>query len=247
MEKNPDMQVMGKGEFLTFLESEAKLRIDDFIAGAIEVAEEIHSGVRREDETSPFLETHIWPVTIDVIKHYRSVNRHITSVEVASAILHDVLEDNDRILDLYQTKAYGFEAYLKYRFGNKIYKIATELKIRPLENYPGTTEEECQLHRFQHYCDILVAAEYDVKTIKLADRLNNMKFINGLAKLNIATKLVQEKVKRYLREAEDFYLAYTLLVPKMPDYYVRLRLAFDELRSAYDEYNLAKRKSLNKV
>lgn len=70
------------------------------------------------------------------MRHYRSVNRNITSVEVASAVLHDVLEDNDRILDWYKTKAYGFEAYLIYRFGKRVFDIATELKIRPLEDFP---------------------------------------------------------------------------------------------------------------
>jgi (p)ppGpp synthase/HD superfamily hydrolase len=49
-------------------------------------------------------------------------------------------------------------------------------------------------------------AEYDVKTIKLADRLNNMRFLISKAGLN--NKIVYDKMKRYMREAEDFYLAY---------------------------------------
>ena len=93
------------------------------------MAEEVHSGVKREDGFSPFLETHILPVAIDVVKHYRSINRNITSVEIASAILHDVLEDNDRILDWYKTKAYGFEADLKYKFGNRVHEIVNRIKI----------------------------------------------------------------------------------------------------------------------
>jgi (p)ppGpp synthase/HD superfamily hydrolase len=215
---------VNKEEFIAFLENKAKLRIDDFIEGAIEIAEEVHSQVKREDRLSPFLETHIFPVTIDVVKHYRSVNRNITSVEVASAILHDVLEDNDRILDWYQTKAYGFEAYLIYRFGNRVYDIATKLKIRPLENYSGTNDEERQLARFQEYCNILTSADYDVKTIKLADRLNNMKFISDVSG--------HSKIVRYLREAEDFYLAYTMLDPKMPDFYQKIRISYEKLRES---------------
>jgi len=223
MGEEPDYAV-SKQEFTAFLENEAKLRVDDFIIGAIEIAEEVHSGVKREDRLSPFLETHTLPVTIDVVKHYRSINRTITSVEIASAILHDVLEDNDRILDWYQTKAYGFEAYLIYRFGNRVYDIATELKIRPLENYSGTNDEERQLDRFQEYCNILTSAEYDVKTIKLADRLNNMIFISRISE--------HPKVMRYLREAEDFYLAYTMLDPKMPDFYKKIRIAYEKLRES---------------
>ena len=70
----------------------------------MDMSTEVHSGIKREDNQSPFLETHIWPVTRDVVKHYLTVNRNITSVEIVSSILHDVMEDNDRILDLYKTK-----------------------------------------------------------------------------------------------------------------------------------------------
>jgi (p)ppGpp synthase/HD superfamily hydrolase len=226
MEEKPG-SAFSKQEFVAFLENEANLRVDDFIQGAIEIAEEVHYGVKREDNLSRFFETHTLPVAIDVVKHYRSINRHITSVEVACAILHDVLEDDDRILDWYKTKAYGFEAYLIYRFGNRIYDIATKLKIRPLENYIGSSDDERQLVRFQEYCNILTSAEYDMKAIKLADRLNNMRFISSIP--------VHPKIRRYLREAEDFYLAYTMLHPAMPDFYKRIRSAYEKLRASYKE------------
>jgi (p)ppGpp synthase/HD superfamily hydrolase len=226
MEEKPG-SAFSKQEFVAFLENEANLRVDDFIQGAIEIAEEVHYGVKREDNLSPFFETHTLPVAIDVVKHYRSINRHITSVEVACAILHDILEDDDRILDWYKTKAYGFEAYLIYRFGNRIYDIATKLKIRPLENYIGSSDDERQLVRFQEYCNILTSAEYDMKAIKLADRLNNMRFISSIPG--------HPKIRRYLREAEDFYLAYTMLHPAMPDFYKRIRSAYEKLRASYKE------------
>jgi (p)ppGpp synthase/HD superfamily hydrolase len=226
MEEKPG-SAFSKQEFVAFLENEANLRVDDFIQGAIEIAEEVHYGVKREDNLSPFFETHTLPVAIDVVKHYRSINRHITSVEVACAILHDVLEDDDRILDWYKTKAYGFEAYLIYRFGNRVYDIATKLKIRPLENYIGSSDDERQLARFQEYCNILTSAEYDMKAIKLADRLNNMRFISSTPG--------HPKIRRYLIEAEDFYIAYTMLHPAMPDFYKRIRRAYEKLRASYKE------------
>ncbi len=213
----------GKEDFLAFLQNESKVRVDDYIEGAMEVAEEVHSGLMREDGTSPFLETHTWPVTMDVVRHYRSVNRNITSVEIAGAILHDVMEDDDRILNLYESKSYGFEAYLAYRFGSRIRDIATELKIKAIDNYTGSSDVERQLTRFHEYCDILRDSEYDVKAIKLADRLNNMAFIGRVPG--------QDKVRRYLREAEDFYLAYPMLPPKMPEMYNRMRTAYEKLRT----------------
>jgi (p)ppGpp synthase/HD superfamily hydrolase len=215
---------ISKSEFLAFLQNEAEVRVDDYMEGAIEVAEEVHSDLMREDGTSPFLETHTWPVTMDVVRHFRSVNRNITSVEIVAAILHDVMEDDGRILNLYESKSYGFEAYLAYRFGTRIHDIATKLKINPLSNYSGSNDTERQMARFYEYCDILLDSEYDIKAIKLADRLNNMLFIKRV--------LGHEKVKRYKREAEDFYLAYPMLPPKMPDFYKRMRAAYEEMVEA---------------
>lgn len=205
------------------------IRIDDYIITAMDVSSEIHNGIKREDNQSPFLETHIWPVTRDVVKHYLTANRNITSVEIVSTILHDVMEDNDRILDLYKTKEYGFEAYLRYRFGSRVYEICMDLKIKPLENFPGDDVQQRQLARFHDYCKGLSSADYDIKVIKLVDRENNMKFINNISKLG--GKRVNDKIKRYLREAEDFYLSYSLLEPSMKDLYLKLRESYENLKS----------------
>ena len=144
------IEFLSRENLSTFIEG-SKLRIDDFVIAAMDVAEEVHGSVSREDKSSSFLESHTWPVTKDVINHLLAEDRNITSVEIASAILHDILEDNDKILDWYRTKDYGFDAYLRF--------------------------EERQLARFHDYCSILSTAEYDVKAIKLADRINNMNFI----------------------------------------------------------------------
>lgn len=225
MERFKVPAVVSKQEFLSFLESEAKLSVDDYdhVQQAIEVAEEVHSEVVREDGISPFLETHTWTVAMDVVSHYKSVNRNIGSLEITEAILHDVMEDDERLLNLYQSKSYGFDAYLAYRFGNRILDTITRLKIKPLENYPGTNDIERQLARFQEYSDMLLESDYEIKAIKLADRLNNMSFIARVPGHN--------KIKRYIQEAEDFYMAYTMLPPKMPEYYKRIRTAYDRLRA----------------
>lgn len=233
--KKPEF-AMSKQEFLVFLEKEANVRIDDFVEGAIELAEEVHHGVTREDAKTSFLDTHIWPVAADVVRHYRSVNRTLTSVEIASALLHDILEDNDRILDYHKTKDYGFEAYLSYRFGNRVKEVATHLKIPPSDNFLGQDKAQRELNRFQTYCDMLSSSQYDIKIIKLADRLNNMTFILGIAQMN--NMVIYEKIKRYLREAEDFYIAYTMLKPKLPDYYTLIRSVYERLRSKYFEQTL---------
>jgi (p)ppGpp synthase/HD superfamily hydrolase len=224
--KNQDF--LKREELENFL-IQSGIRIDDYIITALDVSTEIHDGLKREDNQSPFLETHIWPVTRDVVKHYATVNRSITSVEVVSSILHDVMEDNDRILDLYKTKEYGFDAYLKYRFGNRVYEICMDLKIKPLENFPGDDDQQRQLARFHDYCRGLSSADYDIKVIKLVDRENNMKFISSIS--NLGGNLVNNKIRRYLREAEDFYLSYALLEPSMNDLYLKLRESYVNLKS----------------
>lgn len=212
-----------KEELLSFIENEVKMKVDSLVEGSIETVEEIHAGIKREDGTSSFLETHVWPVTLEVIKHYQTTHKLLTSLQISSAILHDIMEDNDRILDVYASKAYGFDAYFKHRFGDYVYDVAITLKTKPLENYLGSNEEEQKSSRFQDYCNTLANSEYDVKVIKLADRLNNMKFISNISG--------HEKIQRYLREAEDFYIAYSIFPPTISDFYMKMRKAYEELRS----------------
>lgn len=212
-----------KEELLSYIENEAKIRIDSLIESAVETAEEVHSGIKREDGTSSFLETHIWPVTLEVIQHYQSTNKLLTSLQITSAILHDVMEDNDRILDLYAAKAYGFDAYFRHRFSEYVFNVAMTLKTKPLENYSGENIEQQKTNRFIDYCNDLVNSQYDVKIIKLADRINNMRFI--------AQTQGHDKIKRYLQEAEDFYIAYSIIPPKVESFYTKMRKSYDELKS----------------
>lgn len=217
-----DVHSATKENLLEVIENDAKIRVDSFVEGAIELAEEVHSGVKREDRKSPFLETHVWPVTIDVIRHYQTTNKFLTTLQIVSSILHDVMEDDDRILDLNTSKAYGFDAYFRHRFGDYVYNIATTLKTKPLENYFGANNEQRQTARFFDYCTNLTKSAYDVKIIKLADRLNNMKFLSQTSE--------QKKLKRYLREAEDFYIGFSIFPPTVSEFYYEMRKAYDNLK-----------------
>ena len=212
-----------KNELASYIENTANIRIDSTLESAFEMAEEVHSDIKREDGSSSFLETHVWPVTLDVIKHYQTTTNLLTTLQISSAILHDVMEDNDRILDVYTSHAYGFDAYFRHRFGEYVYNVANTLKTKPLENYSGSNEEEQKLSRFSDYCSVLSNSKYDIKIIKLADRLNNMNFISQIPN--------HEKIKRYLREAEDFYIAFSLFPPQTIHYYNEIRKVYDELKS----------------
>ena len=222
-----EIQYASKKDLISVIEKEAKMRVDGFIEGAMNTAEEIHSGVKREDDKSPFLEAHIWPVTIDVVRHYLSSNKLLTTLQIVSSILHDVMEDDEKILDMYASKSYGFDAYFIHRSGDYVYNVATTLKVKPLSLFEGITEQERQEERFRQYCTTLSKSAYDVRVIKLADRLNNMKFISKVP--------YHEKVKRYIREAEDFYIAFTLAPPRMDDFYTKIRQVYDELRNLSEQ------------
>ena len=217
------IQQVTRDELISYIENDAKIVVDSFVESAIELAEEVHSDITREDGKSSFLETHVWPVTLDVIKHYQSTDKLLTTLQIVSAVLHDVLEDNDKILDLYSAKAYGFDAYFKHRFGDYVYSNAMILKTKPLEIFDGSNDETKKQQRFFEYCSDLCSSKYDVKIIKLADRLNNMQFMAQVPE--------HEKIQRYLREAEDFYIGFTLLPPQLPKFYSEIRSAYDELRS----------------
>lgn len=218
-----EIERVTKDELISFLENNTKIRIDSFVESAFETAEEVHADIKREDGTSSFLETHVWPVTLNVIKHYLTTTQYLTTLQITSAILHDVMEDNDRILDLYTSHSYGFDAYFRHRFGEYVYSTANTLKTKPIENFSGSNEEEQKMARFADYCSELTSSKYDIKIIKLADRLNNMRFISQTPN--------HEKIKRYLREAEDFYIAFSLFPPQTLDFYKEIRKAYDELKS----------------
>jgi len=220
---NMNIERVTKDELISYIENNTKIRIDSFVESAFETAEEVHSDIKREDGTSSFLETHVWPVTLDVIKHYQTTTQYLTTLQITSAILHDVMEDNDRILDLYASHAYGFDAYFRHRFGEYVYTVANTLKTKPLENYPGSNVEEQKMTRFADYCSVLSNSKYDTKIIKLADRLNNMKFISQISN--------KDKIKRYLREAEDFYIGFSLFPPQTIDFHKEIRKAYDDLKS----------------
>jgi (p)ppGpp synthase/HD superfamily hydrolase len=212
-----------KNDLFKIIEDEGHVRIDSFVESAVELAEEVHSGLKREDGQSSFLETHIWPVAIDVIRHYKSAGKLLTTLQIVSSILHDVLEDDEKILDQYASKSYGFEAYFRHRFGEYVYNVATNLKAIPLNSYQQYDEKIREHVRFQDYCTKLVKSSYDVKVIKLADRLNNMNFVSQLPN--------NDKVDRYVREAEDFYIAFTIIPPSIGEFYFRMRHQYDKLRN----------------
>jgi (p)ppGpp synthase/HD superfamily hydrolase len=212
-----------KEDLLAVIENEAHIRVDSFVQNAIDLAEEAHSDLKRDDGKSSFLETHIWPVTIDVIRHYNTTNKFLTSLQIVSSVLHDIMEDDEKILDLYASKSYGFDAYFRHRFGEYVYNASNTLKTKPIENFQGKNKSEKLTTRFLDYCATLTKSDYDIKIIKLCDRLNNMKFISQNPN--------SVKISRYISEAEDFYIAFSILPPTVKDFYIKMKESYNELKT----------------
>ncbi len=165
---------------------------------AIEIAKEVH-GDQKRDDGSPYLQQHVYPVTVTVlrirrllrsqVKEYRElfpdndiwrINRCISKNTrekmVLAALLHDVLEDSD--LD---------EDVLLREFGDEVYYMVRMLtKKRPGENYD---EGE--------YYQRLMNAPRETRMVKLADRMNNLFCLQYTSK---------EKRQRYIKETIEHYL-----------------------------------------
>lgn len=209
-----EIQYCGKDDLIDVIQNEARIKVDSFLDSAIEEAENTHGTVLREDGRTSFLESHIFPVTVDVIRHYRAQGREPSSQLIAASLLHDIMEDDSRILDPYSSKEYGFDAYFRHRFGEYVYSVASTLKVKPLENYSEFDEKAQGSERFRDYCAKLLKSNYDTQLIKLADRINNMNFIGTIPG--------HEKITRYIREDDEFYLAFAQNTPGFGDLYQRM-------------------------
>ncbi|MFH1173905.1 MAG: HD domain-containing protein [archaeon] len=126
---------------------------------ALQQAKRSHEHHKRDSGAS-YLEEHIYPVTSSVLEHY--TGEHKDKV-VATALLHDVLED-DPHLDREQF-AKDFAPVISW----------VEALTKPAwKDAQGTTMEEKKHVAFSAYLKQLNAAPQEVKLIKCLDLLNNI-------------------------------------------------------------------------
>ena len=120
-----------------FVEELAKAGLgeDDRIRDAINQV--IHSqGSQRADDGNLQVEQHVFPVAYEVIQYLRIRGRLDPEI-VATALLHDVLED-DRGID---------EEDFRERFGLRIYNNVKMLTKLDWKSLPGETDAEKRAHR----------------------------------------------------------------------------------------------------
>ncbi len=168
-----------------------------------------HGHIKRQDG-HPYLERHIYPITMTIISHEELINHEITPQIVSGSLLHDVIEDDKNVNNI----------YFLNKFGQEMFDIVEPLTKSNYKDFPGNTKHDKRTNLNEHYLSILRKAPYESKIIKLADRDNNLETVSGLS---------DRKQFYYILETEKFYLPFAKEVSQY--FYLKLR---DKLRELND-------------
>ncbi|HVQ44358.1 MAG TPA: HD domain-containing protein [Candidatus Saccharimonadia bacterium] len=175
-------------------EAELRNRIDRSAVGltalierALEQAIKSHTGQLREDG-QPYLTEHIYPVTTLTINFLAN---EVTEEFVASALLHDCIEDD----------ASFTKAELRSIFGSHICEIVMSLSKPSVAGQFSETQKRQRVNGA--YFKNLQSAPHEAKIIKLLDRIDN---------LHWAMTFGKELVTIYLDETKNFYLPFAKTV-----------------------------------
>ncbi|GEM_PF-1845583 len=155
------------------------------VRAALDLAKEVHSSQGRDDGT-PYLEEHVYPITAAVAQYSKedtaaSGRMPDPEMAVATALLHDVLEDSTTVTREDIEKKTSPE-------------VAEAVSFLTKPSVPGHIS---RIERERLYFSNLGSAPNWVKTIKLFDRLNNLECIH---------KSSVSKRQRYLQETLLFHL-----------------------------------------
>lgn len=153
------------------------------IQTAMVVAVQSHKNQLTKDGQS-YLDHHLFPVVTELIGNYgESLNENAITI----ATLHDVLED-DPIMTSTRLANF-FPAYIV---------SAVELLSRPKEAKGADSSTKLTLSR--PYMRQIAKADYDVRLVKLSDRMINLALIERIK--NTRPIMFQE----YIRETKELFL-----------------------------------------
>ncbi len=190
---------------------EIELYPNKLIEGAFEEAYNTHFLQRRDDGT-PYLEQHIYPVTLSVVEFLKDIKKmEVRKDVVAAALLHDTLEDSLSIYD---------EEFIE-AFGHGVYNLVKPLSKPKKRGYSPKRigfREELRL-------DIKKVNEwpYISKVIKIHDRINNL----SCCSITI-TKELRKKYIKQLIETKILYLPVSKEIS---------RHLYDELSKKTEEFS----------
>jgi len=159
------------------------------ILAALQQAQISHKDQTRDDG-SGYLEQHVYPVTLSVIKHFLDTRRELTPEVIAAALLHDTLEDDKKLT----------EDLFRRRFGARVFQHVKPLTKESSDLYPGASKEERKRARNAVYYAALQKAPMEAKITKVLDRLNNVSWIH--------TSPDKAKQAHYVAETQRSYLSF---------------------------------------
>ncbi len=152
--------------------------------GAFDLAEQVHLKQRRAGG-GPYLEEHVYPVTASVAEYLVDQESDLTGETVLIALLHDTVEDSDTVsIDT-----------IGGRFGESV-ADGVRVLTKP-EKRPGSASEITE-DAEERYVSGIAAANWNVRAIKVLDRLNNLAAVH---------ERPLERRRTYLEETQKHYLA----------------------------------------
>ncbi len=162
-----------------------KIKISPLLKQALRQAKSSHKNQKRDDGSSYLLE-YIYPVACDILNCGKNCNEKM----LATALLHDVLEDDPKM----DAKKF------KNLFGIKIYNCVKILTKNKKDNSPGSSEKrKREINR--NLIKKLEKKNRCTKLVKLADRTNNLASFS-LPAVN------KKKLERYLKETKEFIIPF---------------------------------------
>lgn len=168
-----------------------KFRFSDRIRLALKQAKKSHKKQFREDG-KPKLNEHIYPVTKMVIDFFGD---KISENIIISSLLHDALEDDEELEPGVFIELFGEDAY----------GVVSALSKPNLPGLKSLSETDSRNAVNKKYFDRLSKSRYEIKIIKLLDRIDNLYW---------AMTFGEELVKIYIRETEEFFLPFAKTVDK---------------------------------
>ena len=196
-------------EELNTLLAKYKLLNNILLQKAIGIVISSFEGLKRDDG-SDVLSQHLLPMTASLIEYYVSEGTRIDVDVLIGSLLHDVLED-----------VKGFDSSkIGDIFGDKVSNIVRLLAKKKQTKRKGYYLYKNRLKYNRDYYNQINSSSREVKLIKAADRLNNLR--------SAYTNPDRNKVSNYIRETEEIYLG---MFSEFPYYYKRISEELVRLRN----------------
>jgi GTP diphosphokinase / guanosine-3',5'-bis(diphosphate) 3'-diphosphatase len=155
----------------------------EFLRRAFEMSRKIHEGQLRDEGTPYFI--HPYRVALYMAEVMKMDSEKI----LATALLHDTLEDNDEV-------TYG---ELEANFGPDVAACVNIL------TKPKVTQKRTQPMRDMIYHDRLMQAPRNVILVKIADRLDNIRYLHLVPDETKRRKYASETRKIFIPMAQKFF------------------------------------------